>query len=99
MVSEPAPMSDEDVERMAAGGTPSLKRRIAAHNPSDRTGKLSDAKLSPARITRAEMDRIQPRGRLTKELRERLDEAAKGDEPTEPAGPRKQSPKREPDPR
>jgi hypothetical protein len=97
VVTEPAPMSDEDVEAMAAGGTTALKRRIAKHSPSERTGRLTDDKTSPADISTDEMARIQPRGRLTKALRQRLAKAATRDEPAEPVGSKKQEPKRKPD--
>ena len=84
---------------MAGDGSASLKRRIARHSPAGRTGKLSDDKLAPAEISAAEMRRIQPRGRLTKALRERLAVAAEADEPAEPGAEKKQSPRREPDAR
>jgi hypothetical protein len=90
-------MSDDDVEAMARGGTTALKRRIAKHSPSERTGRLTDDKASPADISADEMARIQPRGRLTKALRERLARVATRDEPAEPGGPKKQEPKRQPD--
>lgn len=99
MVGEPAPMSDEDVEAMAEGGSASLTRRIARHSPAGRTGKLKDDKLSPAEINAAEMGRIQPRGRLTRALRERLAVAADADEPIDRVADEKQSPRREPDAR
>jgi hypothetical protein len=95
--AEPAPMTDEDVEAMARGGAASVARRIAKHSPSKRTGKLTDDKASPAEIGAEEMRRIQPRGRLTKALRERLAAAAPADEPAEPVPSEKQSPKRAPD--
>jgi hypothetical protein len=95
--AEPAPMSDDDVEAMARGGAGSVTRRIAKHSPSKRTGKLTDEKASPAEIGAAEMRRIQPRGRLTKALRERLAAAAAADEPTPPVTLKKQSPRRAPD--
>ena len=97
MVSEPLPMSDEDVEAMGRGGSSALKRRIAKHSPSERTGKLADDKASPASISAADMSRIQPRGRLTNALRERLAEAATSEPPEEPVRSKKQSPKRQPD--
>lgn len=95
--AEPAPLSDDDVEAMARGGAASLARRIAKHSPSGRTGKLTDDKASPAEITAAEMRRIQPRGRLTKAIRERLAAAAPADEPAEPVRAKKESPARTPD--
>jgi hypothetical protein len=93
----PAPLTDDDVEAMARGGAASVARRIAKHSPSGRTGKLSDDKASPAEITAAEMRRIQPRGRLTKAIRERLAAATPPDEPAEPVTAKKQSPARSPD--
>jgi hypothetical protein len=93
----PAPLTDDDVEAMARGGAASVARRIAKHSPSERTGKLTDDKASPAEITAAEMRRIQPRGRLTKAIRERLAAAAPPDEPAEPVTAKKQSPARSPD--
>ena len=99
MVTEPAPMSDEDVEAMTRGGNAGLKRRIAKHSPSKSTGELTDEKVAPAEISADEMGRIQPRARLTKALRERIAAAAEADEPTEPVTSRKQSPKREPEAR
>jgi hypothetical protein len=90
-------MTDDDVEAMARGGAASVARRIAKHSPSKQTGRLTDQKASPAEIGAAEMRRIQPRGRLTKALRERLAAAAPADEPTQPAPSKKQSPKRAPD--
>jgi hypothetical protein len=99
VVSEPAPMSDEDVEAMARGGAPSLARRIASHSPNKRTGKLTDLKARPAELSAAEMRRIQPRGQLTKGLRGRLAEAAQADEPAAPVASEKQSPKRKPESR
>ena len=99
MVNEPAPMTDEDVEAMARGGTAPLARRIAKHSPAKATGKLSDKKLSPPEISAAEMNRIQPRGRLTKAIRERLAASAEADKAAEPETSRKQAPKREPDAR
>ena len=93
----PAPLSDDDVEAMARGGAASVTRRIAKHSPSGRTGKLTDDKASPAEITAAEMRRIQPRGRLTKAIRERLAAAAPRDDPAQPVTAKKQSPARTPD--
>jgi hypothetical protein len=95
----PAPLTDDDVEAMARGKAGSVARRIAKHSPSGRTGKLTDDKASPAEITAAEMRRIQPRGRLTKAIRERLAAAAPADEPAEPVAKKKQSPDRTPDER
>jgi hypothetical protein len=94
--AEPAPLTDDDVEAMASGGAASVARRIAKHSPSKRTGKLTDDKASPPEITVAEMRQIQPRGRLTKALRERLAAAAQADEPAEPVTSKKQSPTRTP---
>lgn len=95
----PAPLTDDDVEAMARGKAASVARRIAKHSPSGRTGKLTDDKASPAEITAAEMRRIQPRGRLTKAIRERLAAAAPVDEPAESVTKKKQSPDRTPDER
>jgi hypothetical protein len=95
--AEPAPLTDDDVEAMARGGAASVARRIAKHSPSGRTGKLTGDKASPAEITAAEMRRIQPRGRLTRAIRDRLAAAAPPDEPAEPARARKESPARTPD--
>lgn len=95
--AEPAPMTDDDIVAMARGGAASVARRIAKHSPSKRTGKLTDDKASPAEIGAAEMRRIQPRGRLTKALRERLAAAVPADEPTQPVTSEKQSPRRAPD--
>jgi hypothetical protein len=93
----PAPLTDDDVEAMARGGAASVARRIAKHSPSGRTGKLTDDdKASPAEITAAEMRRIQPRGRLTKAIRERLAAAAPPDEPAQPVTAKKESPARKP---
>jgi len=89
-------MTDAEVDAMTRGGAPSLTRRIARHSPSKRTGKLSDEKAGPPDITEAEMRQIQRRGRLTRALRERLEEAAPSDEPAEPLSSRKESPKRRP---
>ena len=93
----PAPLTDDDVEAIARSGAASVARRIAKHSPSGRTGKLADGKASPAEISAAEMRRIQPRGRLTKAIRERLAAAAPADEPVEPVTAKKQSPARTPD--
>jgi hypothetical protein len=90
-------MTDEDVEAMAGGGTGALARRIAKHSPSERTGRLGDEKASPARISAAEMARIQPRGRLTKALRGRIADAVRSEEPGSTAGSQKQSPRRQPE--
>jgi hypothetical protein len=75
-----------------------LPGRVGDGSPgSKRTGKLTDETASPAEIGAAEMRQIQPRGRLTKALRERLAAAAPADEPTPPVTSKEQSPRRAPD--
>jgi hypothetical protein len=96
--SEPAPLSDDDVEAMARGKAPSVTRRIARHSPSGRTGKLTDEKAAPIPISAAEMTRIRRARGLPKALRERLGAVGEPDGPDEPATSAKRSPGRTPDP-
>jgi hypothetical protein len=93
--SEPAPLTDDDVEAMARGDATSVTRRIARHSPSGRTGKLTDEKAVPIAISAAEMARIRRARGLPKTLRERLGAA---EEPAgEAAASTKRSPTRAPD--